>query len=52
MPADTGPGRLLIFIYINNIFFNIIEIPKDTNKIFVNIFLILYFIINFFISFI
>ena len=49
IPADI---YLLAFIYINNISFNIIEISKDTNRIFINIFAVLYFLIKSFVLFI
>ena len=66
MPGNTSSTYLLTFIYIINIFFNIVEISEDTdkifinvnkifvniNKIFINAFLILYYLIRFFILFI
>ena len=49
IPADI---YLLIFIYIDNILLDTIEIFKDINKIFINIFAVLYFLIKSFILFI
>ena len=49
IPADT---YLLVFIYINNISFDTAEISKNINRIFINIFAVLYFLIRFFVLFI